>query len=43
MPTHDFIEYNNNYLQTSRSLWQYYRDEPSLNYNGNIAEFTLVN
>ena len=43
MPTHDFIEYSNNYLQTSGSLWQYYRDEPSLDYNGNIAEFTLVN
>ena len=43
MPTHDFIEYSKNYLQTSGSVWQYYRDEPSLDYNGNIAEFTLVN
>ena len=28
MPIYNFIEYNDNYLKTSRSLWQHYRDEP---------------
>ena len=31
---YNFIEYNDNYSKTSRSLWQYYRDEP----NNNITE-----
>ena len=30
---YDLIEYSNKYSKTSRSLWQYYRDEP----NDNIA------
>ena len=30
------IEYSNACSKTSRSLWQYYRDEPALNNNGNI-------
>ena len=34
MPMYNLIEYNNNYLKTSGSLWQYYRNEP----NDNIAE-----
>ena len=34
MPMYNFIEYNDNYSKTSRSLWQYYRDEP----NNNITE-----
>ena len=28
MPMHNLIEYNNNYLKTSGSLWPYYRDQP---------------
>ena len=43
MPMYNLIEYSNNYLQASGSLWQYYRDEPSLDYNGNIADFTGAN
>ena len=31
MPMHNLIEYSNHYLNTSRSLWQYYRDEPNDN------------
>ena len=27
IPIHNVIEYNNNHLKTSGSLWQYYRDE----------------
>ena len=33
MPMYNFIEYNDNYVKTSGSLWQYYRDEP----NDNLA------
>ena len=38
------LQYNltrssDNYLKTSGSLWQYYRDEPDLNNDGNIANF----
>ena len=31
---YNLIEYNDNYSQTSRSLWQYYKDEP----NDNLAD-----
>ena len=34
MPVYNLIEYSNNYAKTSRSLWQYSRDEP----NGNLGE-----
>ena len=34
MPTYNLIEYSDNYSKTSRSLWQYYRDEP----NNNLAD-----
>ena len=37
---YNLIVYSNNYLTVSGSLWQYYRDETSLNNNGNIADFT---
>ena len=29
IPMCTLIEYSDNYSKTSRSLWQYYRDEPS--------------
>ena len=31
MSMYNLIEYSDNYSKTSRSLWQYYRDEPSDN------------
>ena len=34
MPIYNLIEYSNNYSQPSRSLWQYYRDNP----NDNITQ-----
>ena len=34
MPLYNLIEYSNNYAKTSRSLWQYYRDES----NDNLAD-----
>ena len=34
MPMYNLIEYSDNYLKTSGSLWQYYRDDP----NDNIVD-----
>ena len=34
MPMYNLIEYSDSYAKTSRSLWQYYRDEP----NENLAD-----
>ena len=31
MPVYNLIEYSDNYSKTSRSLWQYYRDDPNDN------------
>ena len=38
MPMYNLMEYSDAYLNTSRSLWYYYRDEPALYYNGNIIK-----
>ena len=35
----NLIEYSENYLQTSRRLWQYYRYEPALNDYDSIIHF----
>ena len=43
MPMYNLIEYSDNYFKTSRSLWQYYGDEPFLDDNGDIAGFTADN
>ena len=34
MPIYNLIEYSDNYSKPSRSLWQYYRDNP----NDNITQ-----
>ena len=34
LPLHNLLEYSDNYVKTSGSLWQYYRDEP----NNNLAD-----
>ena len=39
MPIHNSIECSDNYSKTSRSSWQYYRDEPALTDVGSIANF----
>ena len=36
MPMYNLIEYSDNYLKTSGSLWQYYRDKPFINDGGVI-------
>ena len=33
------MEYNYNYSKTSGSLWQYYRDEPTLTDAGTLTNF----
>ena len=43
MPMHNLIEYSDAYSKTSRSLWQYYRDEPALENNFNIINFPANN
>ena len=39
MPMYNLIEYSDNYLQTSASLWKCYRDEPIVDNDGNIIDF----
>ena len=39
MPMHNLIEYGDNYLNTSGSLWKYCKDEPSLNNANAIVDF----
>ena len=39
MPMYNLIKYGHNFLKTSGSLWQYYRDEPALTNGGAIANF----
>ena len=39
LPMHNFLEDSNSYSKTSGSLFQYYRDEPALNYNSPIVDF----
>ena len=43
MPIHILIEYSNNYSETSRTLWQYCRDEPAVNDNGAVVNFVAKN
>ena len=30
MPMYNLIEYSDNYSKTSQSLWQYYKDDPTI-------------
>ena len=39
MPVYILIEYNNIYSKTSRSLWQCFRDKPTLGDNIDIIDF----
>ena len=43
MPMYNLIEYSNNYSKTSGSLWQYCKDIPALNNNGDIVDFNGTN
>ena len=39
MPMYNLIEYSDNYSKTSESLWQYYKDIPAANNDGDIVNF----
>ena len=43
MPMYNLIEYGDNYSKTSGSLWQYCKDIPALNNNGDIVNFNGTN
>ena len=40
---YNLIEYSNNYPKTSKTIWQYCRDEPVVNNNGDIVSFNMAN
>ena len=40
---YNVIEYSDAYSKLSRSLWQYYRDQPALNTNDSIIDFPANN
>ena len=43
MPMYNLLEYSDNYLKIYRILWQYCRNEPAVNDNGGIIDFTADN
>ena len=43
MPMYTLIEYSGNYSKTPGSLWQYCKDIPAVNDNGNIVDFNEAN
>ena len=43
MPMYNLIEYKDAYSKTLGSLWQYYREEPALDSNGNNIDFPANN
>ena len=43
MPMYNLIEYKDNYSKTSGSLWQYCKDIPAVNNDGNIVGFNGAN
>ena len=43
MPMYNLIEYSDNYSKTSGSLWQYYKDIPAVDDDGDIEDFDGAN
>ena len=43
MPMYNLIEYSDNHSKTSESLWQYCKDIPAVNNNGDIVNFNGAN
>ena len=43
IPMYSIIEYSDNYLKTSGSLWQYCQEIPAVNNNGDIVDFNGAN
>ena len=43
MPMYNLIEYSNNYSKTFGGLWQYYKEIPAVDDNGDIVAFNGAN
>ena len=43
MPMYNLIKYSDNYSKASGSLWQYCKEIPALDDNGNVAKFDGAN
>ena len=43
MPMYNLIEYSDNYSKTSGSLWQYCKEIPAVNNDGDIVDFNGAN
>ena len=43
MPMYSLIEYSNNYSKTSGSLWQYCKEIPAVDNDGDIVDFNGAN
>ena len=43
MPMYNLIEYSDNYLKTSGSLWKYCKEIPPVDNNGPITDFNGTN
>ena len=43
IPMYNLLYYNENYKKTTRSLWNYYRDDPHSGYNNNNYKNELKN
>ena len=43
MPMYNLLEYSDNYSKTFGSLWQYCKDIPAVNNNGDIVDFNGTN
>ena len=43
MPIYNLIEYSDNYSKTSGSLWQYCKEIPAVDNDGDIADFNGAN
>ena len=43
VPMYNLIEYSDNYSKTSGSLWQYCKEIPAVNNDGNIVDFNGAN
>ena len=43
MSMYNLIEYSDNYSKTSGILWQYCKDIPAINNNGDVVDFNRTN
>ena len=43
MPMYNLKEYSDNSSKTSGTLWQYFKDIPAVNNNGDIVDFNGAN